>query len=132
MKKKATKPKVAPPVSYKAPSFPTLAALGVIAATALVSGCKGKEREMIPGEMAPPQEPSSENLLLEGDTVALALPECETEKPIIAPQPERKMGVAIGGAIRAVKLPDPDTPQPPQTEPKESSLPRDIPVPGGI
>ena len=42
MKKKSTKSKVAPPTSYKAPSLPTLAALGVITATvaALTTGCK--------------------------------------------------------------------------------------------
>ena len=32
-------PNVSPPTSYKTPSLPTLAALGVISATALVSGC---------------------------------------------------------------------------------------------
>ena len=47
-------PKVSPPTSYKAPSFPTLAALGVISAAALVSGC---ERSVM-GEM--PMRPYTE------------------------------------------------------------------------
>jgi len=39
MQEQESKPKVSPPVSYKAPSLPTLAALGAITAAALATGC---------------------------------------------------------------------------------------------
>lgn len=40
MNKHESKPRVAPPAAYKAPSLPTLAALGAVSAAAMLSGCK--------------------------------------------------------------------------------------------
>ena len=68
MRKHESKPQVAPPVSYKAPSLPTLAALGVVAATAvLTAGCyvetRGTDGIIIdPYEEAPPIENESEDI----------------------------------------------------------------------
>ena len=54
-----TKPNVAPPASYKAPSLPTLAALGAIAAAALAGGCKKTPMYDLGGDVyAPEPEPA--------------------------------------------------------------------------
>ena len=39
MNEHESKPRVTPPAAYKAPSLPTLAALGAISAAALLNGC---------------------------------------------------------------------------------------------
>ena len=58
------KPNVAPPAAYKAPSLPTLAALGAISAAALMGGCNRYEYAMgdvyIPTDCPEPTEEKSE------------------------------------------------------------------------
>ena len=49
------KSRVAPPAAYKAPSLPTLAALGAISAAALLSGC-GPRRPVIAGGITSPSD----------------------------------------------------------------------------
>ena len=59
MKEQNDKPPVTPPESHKDPSFPTLAALGILtAATTLVTGCAGVVRTG--GKMAFPREAPTE------------------------------------------------------------------------
>ena len=59
MKKQNAKPPVAPPESHKEPTFPTLTALGILAAAGvLVPGCAGviKQPRKIGGAISPPTE----------------------------------------------------------------------------
>ena len=59
-----SQPNVAPPASYKTPSLPTLAALGVISTAALASGCNRMGGSMITPipESAETQNVSDEKL----------------------------------------------------------------------
>ena len=61
MNEMESQPNVSPPAAYKAPSFPTLAALGVISTAALVSGC----RRFVMGEMPVRPYPKPQNAVEE-------------------------------------------------------------------
>ena len=54
MNESQNKPRVAPPAAYKAPSLPTLAALGAISVAALASGC-AKKTIMLGGALSIPE-----------------------------------------------------------------------------
>jgi hypothetical protein len=100
MNEQNPKPVVTPPDAYKPPSLPTLAALGVIASAALLTGCEREEAEeplfmglmidtpteekilettlagalVMPGEVAPPHEEKSPELTKPGEMSALPAP----------------------------------------------------------
>ena len=91
MNESQNKPRVAPPAAYKAPSLPTLAALGAISAAALVGGCATEQKHqrfndielggiciMILDEPAetqtPPAEKAPENIPEGGDVFIGEIP----------------------------------------------------------
>ena len=117
MKKQSAKPNVAPPASYKVPSLPTLAALGVITAAALATGCRQRISDGIIVEPCAPVEKGSEteppldgDIILPGEMPAIF----ETEGEIVVPSetekavpPEEKAlpNVFIRGRIGEPRLP---------------------------
>ena len=106
MNKQDTKLNVAPPESYKAPSLPTLAALGLLSAAALTTGCSD-DKHIAGGITAPKERPAEE--LTEGEMVAPRLqgdmpaPAKATLKP--TPAEEKKSPPVLGG------VPPPITPK---------------------
>ena len=97
MKKKTTKPKVAPPTSYKAPSLPTLATLGVIAAATLTTGCESRRPYInhspntsyprMGGAMAFPEEPSGKKQASTVPVEREVEPKVLTRGEMVAPLP---------------------------------------------
>ena len=111
MKKQATKPAVTPPTSYKAPSLPTLAAFGLLAA-ALTTGCKDNSNTIeLDGFVSEPRESSAEeSLYTEG----------QFSEPVIAggiSEPiERETAFITMGDPLPPLSPNPDTPKSPEPE----------------
>ncbi|MCL2104464.1 MAG: hypothetical protein FWH21_05345 [Kiritimatiellaeota bacterium] len=98
MKKQNAKPNVAPPASYKAPSLPTLAALGVLtAATTLMTGCK--DESPLPGE--PPIEKGVDSMRhLRG--LIEAVPS-EAKNPV-PPEEKEAEPIEDGGVVIEVEI----------------------------
>jgi len=117
MKKQDTTLNVAPPESYKAPSLPTLAALGLLSAAALVSGCSD-DKHIAGGITAPKERPTEE--LTEGEIVAPRLGGEMPAEARLKPAPaEEKKSPPVPGGIRP---PDEARLKPTPVEEKKSSI----------
>ncbi len=112
-----SKPDVAPPASYKGPSFPTLAALGMLAATtALTAGCEHEKSREISTDSA---------MLMPVELCAFD--NVEEQKPsFLRP-------AFVGGDMAPLELPYPVTPAEPfQLIPKEERLDDDYLIRGRL
>ena len=129
------KPQVTPPESHKEPSFPTLAALGVLAASALAGcdkggGMRGEMRTLgvlapIENgcETAPPLGGEAEYIPIQGEMPAVQIPPEEKEMemnvrgripPVSLPAEEKETKLILRGEPSSVVLPEKILDNPPK------------------
>ena len=110
LKKQRAKPTVAPPASYKGPSLPTLAALGLLSAATTLTGCKPPVA--LGGDPGPPAERGGVGHLrglIEAEPRPLPLPGVPAEKGSEAPFAG---DIAIEGEMPSVEPSEPEKPAP--------------------